>query len=184
MLFAAPSLLWLAIYQWTTFGSPFRTGYSYWVHGISNFSLAYASHPILREGPFVYPNKLGVALLPGICPCGAGGAIASMPNYTFYPAVLIGVFWVFAPPLTPLIGLATAVSRRATPGGRYTLIVVLLSLPVMIVYFYQAARFLAPAASLLLIYTAVGIALLLRRGWDTLSGRVRWADPGGSVRPL
>jgi hypothetical protein len=158
---AAPFVIGLAIYQWHTFGSPFKTGYSYWLPGLHNFELSYLDHPLLREGGYIYPDRLNGGLLSSVCPCRVGGSIVSLPNYTFYPAVVLGFFWVFAPPGSVILAIIELVRRRATPGARFTVVTVVLSLVLLIPYFYQAARFMAPASSLLLIYGAAGLAWIV-----------------------
>jgi hypothetical protein len=163
LLCASPFLLVLAVYQWRTFGSPFLTGYSYWLPGLHTFDLSFVTHVTTYEGPFVIPDKLNGGLLDFLCPCGIGGSMTQLPNVAFYPAVVAGLFWVFAPPLTGLIGLVEIVRGQAAAAARFGLIAVVLNVAVALVYFDQAARFIAPAASLLLVYSAVGIARLLGR---------------------
>jgi 4-amino-4-deoxy-L-arabinose transferase-like glycosyltransferase len=163
VLCAAPFLAILAAYQWKTFGSPFLTGYSYWVPSLHTFDLAYAYHVTSYEGPFVIPDKLSGHLLDFVCPCGIGGSMTKLPNLTFYPAVVAGLFWVFAPPLTGLIGLVEMWRNRASPAARFAIITVVLNVALVLFYFDQAARFIAPAVSLILVYSAVGLVRVL--GW-------------------
>jgi hypothetical protein len=120
----------------------------------------------------------GLNLVSNLCACSPlhGG----VPNPIFYLAVLSGLLWAYAPPLTGLIGLVTLIRRRATPAARYALIVIVLNVAVLTVYFYEAVRLVAPAASLLLVYSAAGIAGVLVRGWKRC-GRVL-SDPAGQSR--
>jgi hypothetical protein len=109
VLWAMPSIVGLGLLQWLMFGSPLTTGYTYW--GVSShfFSLAYAtSDSVIREGPFIFPDHLNGDLLNVVCPCQVGGPQNSMSNLTFYPALLAGLFWVYSPPLVPLLGLVYA----------------------------------------------------------------------------
>ena len=171
---AAPFIFGLALYQWKTFGSPFRTGYSYWLPGLHIFSASFPLHRTpLVEGPFVIPDKLNGALLQGVCPCGVGGSMSQLPNLAFYPGLAAGLFWVFAPPLTGLLGFAELVRDRATPGARFALVTILLNLVVVLFYFDQAARFVAPAASLLLVYGAASIPKLSARLWRAAPAAAR-----------
>lgn len=113
LLFALPALLGLALLQWVMFGNPLKTGYAYW--GVSDhaFALDYAtSDKTMREGPFIFPDRLDGHLLDWTCPCQVGGPQSSLPNLAFYPALLAGLFWVFSPPLIPLIGLIYSWRRR------------------------------------------------------------------------
>ena len=173
LLFALPSILLLALLQWALFGNPLETGYSYWGVASHNFSLSYLTGHSVREGPFIFPDLLGGKLLSSICPCQLGGPQASMPNLTFYPALLTGLFWVFSPPLVPLVGLVYAWHHRREAIGRYVLLVTGLSLLVFGVYFYQGTRFMAGPATLLTVLASVWIAELATQ----LSRRRSRSDP-------
>jgi 4-amino-4-deoxy-L-arabinose transferase-like glycosyltransferase len=155
---AAPLIAALATYQWHTFGSPFRTGYGYWLPGLHTFDFSFLTHrTTLIEGPFVIPDKLNGDLFSGLCPCPIGGSMTALRNIAFYPSVAAGLFWVFAPPLTGAIGLVQMIRDRATPAARYALVTLVLNLAIVLFYFDQAARFIAPAASLLIVYSAAGV---------------------------
>src|SRR5579859_881615 len=118
---AAPPLVALGLFQWRTFGSPFRTGYDYWLAGATNFSLAYATaSPPFGDGPWIVADRRNGALMQWLCPCATGGPQATAPDVLLYPAVLLGLFWTFAPPLVSLIGLAYLWSRRGESSTRFT----------------------------------------------------------------
>ncbi len=180
-LAAAPFIGAMGLYQWQTFGSPLRTGYSYWVPGLKEFSPSYVLHNTSYEGPFVFPDKLNGSLLRGLCPCGVGGPMTKLPNLAFYPSVLAGLFWVFAPPLTGLLGLWQLIVERANPAARFALVTVILNLGVVFFYWDSAARFVAPAASLLTVYGAVLLARLVSRGVNALASPLR--SPRPTVAP-
>lgn len=166
LLFAVPWLLGLVLLQWAMFGSPVKTGYSYW--GVSGhfFSLGYITgNSVVREGPWIFPDRFNGELLSWVCPCGLGGPQASLPNLTFYPLVLAGLFWIFSPPLIPLLGLAYAWRIRRDAVGRYVLVVTVLTMFLFEVYQFQAARFLAGPATLLLVLAGVGIAEFSKQLW-------------------
>ncbi len=171
---AAPLVGALALYQWHTFGSPFLTGYNYWLPSLHPFSGSFVfGQPLTHEGPFVYPDRLNGSLLSWLCPCAVGGAMTKMANAAFYPVVAAGFFWVMTPPLTGIIGFVAMIRRRLTPTARYALITVVLNLILVAFYFYSAARFIAPAVSLLIVYASVeGSSFLswLRRRWNTGGG--------------
>ncbi|MEA2637912.1 MAG: hypothetical protein QOE18_969 [Chloroflexota bacterium] len=172
LLFALPSLILLGALQWVLFGNPLETGYSYWGVAKHNFSLSYLTGgSTTREGPFIFPDLLNGRLLNWVCPCQVGGSQASMPNLTFYPTLLAGLFWVFSPPLVPILGLVYAWRHRRSAIGRYTLIVLLLSLIVFAVYFYQGTRFMAGPATLLTVLASVWLAETADRWWS----RLPWA---------
>jgi 4-amino-4-deoxy-L-arabinose transferase-like glycosyltransferase len=166
LLFAIPWLIGLGLLQWLMFGSPLKTGYSYWGVAGHFFSLSYITgKAVVREGPFIFPDRLNGQLLNWVCPCQVGGPQASLPNLTFYPLVLASAFWVFSPPLVPLLGLGYAWRIRRDPVGRYTLVVTVLTLLLFEVYEFQAARFLAGPATLLLVLACVWMAEFGERLW-------------------
>lgn len=173
---AAPVLLALGIYQWLTFGSPLRTGYDYWLPGAKNFDLAMVTmSQAFGDGPWIVPDRLRGALMGWVCPCADGGPMATAPNVLLYPAVLLGLFWTFAPPLVALIGLAYMWHARREADVRFAAAFVVLSLGFYCVYFYQAARFMAAPATLLAIYTGVGTSYFSRYVTDPVR---RFASSG------
>jgi hypothetical protein len=179
LLWALPPLVGLGALQWLMFGSPLKTGYSYW--GVSShfFSLSYATgDSVIREGPFIFPDHLHGDLLRFVCPCQNGGPQASLSNLAFYPALLAGLFWVYSPPLIPLLGLAYAWLHRRDPIGRYTLTVTSLSFLILLVYHFQGTRFMAGPATLLLVMAAVWLAELVERAWGRHMGCSRRSGHG------
>jgi 4-amino-4-deoxy-L-arabinose transferase-like glycosyltransferase len=163
LLWALPSLVGLGLLQWLMFGSPLKTGYSYWGVAGHFFSLSYATGgSVIREGPFIFPDRLNGSLLNFVCPCQTGGPQNSMSNLAFYPALLAGLFWVYSPPFIPLIGLAYAWRKRREAIGRYTLTVTAISLIVLIFYQFQGTRFLAGPATLLVVLASACLAEILR----------------------
>jgi 4-amino-4-deoxy-L-arabinose transferase-like glycosyltransferase len=181
ILFALPSLVGLALLQWLMFGNPLATGYSYW--GVSShfFALSYAtSNSVIRDGPFIFADRLNGHLLNFVCPCQIGGPQNSLSNLAFYPALLASLFWVFSPPLVPLLGLVYAWRRRREAIGRYTLVVVVLYFLIFLFYHYQGARFMAAPATLLVVLASVWLAGLVgavwRRSTRTLRARTTTSD--------
>ena len=161
LVFAAPALIGLGILQWIMFGSPLTTGYSYWDVSGHFFSLSYVtSNTVIREGSFIFPDRLNGQLLNWVCPCQVGGPQDSLPNLTFYPFLLTGAFWVFSPPVVPVLGLVYAWRRRRDAIGRYTLIVTALTLLLFEIYYYQGTRFMAGPATLLIVMASVWLAEL------------------------
>lgn len=158
VVFALPAFVALGLFQWSTFGSPLKTGYDYWVTGIRNFDPTYALKSLLVEGPWITADALGGRLMQWVCPCPVGGPQAALPSIVYYPAVLIGLFWLFAPPFITLLGLGYVWKHRreAAPGFAFCLSI--LSLIFYTVYFYQGARFIAAPATLLAVYASVVLA--------------------------
>lgn len=151
---AVPGVALLAYYQWTTFGSPFVSGYSHWLPHLHQFGLGYLTgSPVASDGTLIHPHASHV--LSSVCAC---DPTTELGNLAFYPAVLSGVVWIYTPPLIGLIGLIALIRARRTPPARYALALIALNVVIVYVYFWQAARLVAPAASLLLVYAAVGLA--------------------------
>jgi 4-amino-4-deoxy-L-arabinose transferase-like glycosyltransferase len=171
---AAPFVVLLAYYQWHAFGSPFRTGYSYWLPHLRQFSLSFVTGALGGSDETLI-RVHGLNLVRSVCGCRP--LSGSVSNLIFYPAVLSGLLWAFAPPLTGLIGLVALIRRRATPPARFALTVIVLNVAVLLVYFYQGARLAAPGASLLLVYGAAELATYMK------NGRRRLISAASSDRP-
>ena len=163
---AAPPLVALALFQWVTWGSPLTTGYHVWVPDLQMFDVANALAPAPRVGQgnvWLFPDRLGGGLMQWVCPCPPAGPQAGLPNLWFYAATLSGAFWIFTPPLIPIIGLLYAWRRRQEPIARYALLVTVLTVALQTFYYSQEARFVAAPATLLGIYGAVAIARAFAR---------------------
>lgn len=172
---ALSGLVVLAVFQWATFGSPLRTGYDYWLPDLKLFDPAYALQRPMGDAPTMVGDALNGALLDWLCPCpDDGGPLTQMPNVLFYPVVMFGPFWVFAPPLIGVVGLVFALRHWREPDARYTLWLTLLTVAAMTVYVFQAARLVAAPAVLLTIYATEAAA---RFRWRSLRRRPRSPDP-------
>jgi hypothetical protein len=170
-LFVLPGLIALAIFQWTTFGSPLRTGYDYWLPDLRTFDLGYLLQRPMGDTPTMVGDALNGRLLGWLCPCpDDGGPLTQLPNVLFYPAVVFGPFWLFAPPLVGVLGLVYAVRHWDEPAARFSVWLTLLSLALMSVYVFQAARLVAAPAVLLAVYFSVAVGR-----W--LEGAARWRWP-------
>jgi hypothetical protein len=86
-----------------------------------------------------------------------------LPSWMFYPLLLAGIFWVFAPPLAGVLGFGEALVRRRTPVGRLALLILVGQLAFFLPYEYQAARFMAPAALTLTVLAAAAIPDFIER---------------------
>jgi hypothetical protein len=195
---AIPFIVALGLYQWSTFGNPVETGYDYWLPGLRAFDASFAVRGGPQgDGPYIVADRLDGALLQPVCRCPASNPQSELPNLAFYPAVLLGLFWIFAPPGVGLVGLVYTWSRRREPAFRLVLSLTISGLGVQIFYFYQGARFMAGPATLLAIACAVGVGRWTERrlfGWEgvldhatqtaspLLRDPVASADARGSVR--
>jgi hypothetical protein len=163
-LSAAPFLLLNGIFNWRTYGGFFTTGYNYWLPNIKSFAVEFAFRAYPQgDGPWIIPDLLHGWLMVWICPCEKGGTLAALPNIIFYPLVLLGVFWIFAPPFVPLYGLWTAWKSRREPAAKFTLWLSGFSILLFTFYFYQAARFMAATSTLLLLFAAVKLGKKLQQ---------------------
>ncbi len=95
------------------------------------------------------------------CPCDEFGPMGKASNLVFYPAVVLGLYWIYFPPLFPLLAVPELSRRRGTVAARFAALVVVGNVTMMLPYFYQAARFVAPAAVVVLPYASAAVARLL-----------------------
>jgi hypothetical protein len=159
LAFASPALGALGIYNWVIFGSPLSTGYSYWLPDLKSFAWSYAfASPPRGDGPWIVADTLHGLLMLWICPCPIGGPQAALPNIFFYPLVLLGFFWTFAPPLITIFGVFFLWRHRREMTASFTILVVGLSLVLFTFYFHQGTRFMAAPATLLIIFTSIHLA--------------------------
>jgi hypothetical protein len=173
VLWSLPALLGLALLQWATFGSPFETGYAYWHLSERSFETSYLlKSPPRGDGPYIFSDLLHGDLAKWACPCPPGGPQADLSNLAFYPFLLLGGFWIFAPPFFVVPGLITAVRERHDPVARFVLATVVLTFGLFVFFFYQGARFMAAPAALLIVLSSMTIA----RGIET------WFDRGSLHR--
>ena len=128
------------------FGSPFMSGYQYWLPEIRSFGIDYPfDERTQHDGSGVVADSLDGALLSWICPCPEDDPLVAFPGIHFYPLVLLGMFWIFTPPLATIPGLIEVWRRRRKPGPGFARLTVLTVL-FYLVYFYVAARFMAGPA--------------------------------------
>lgn len=161
---SAPFLLANGIFNWQTFGSFFKTGYNYWLPQLKPFALDFAFRAYPQgDGPGIIPDMLQGWLMVWICPCGKGGSVAALPTILLYPLILLGAFWIFAPPFATAYGLWSAWKKRSETAAQFALWICGFSLLLFTFYFYQAARFMTAASTLLLIFAAIGIGKKLER---------------------
>jgi hypothetical protein len=159
---ALPFVIALLVYQWSAFGQPFRTGYDYYLPGLRAFAPHYAwSHPLGRDGPNVTGDRLDGRLMSWACPCPRDGPMAVVDNAVFYPALVLGFFWMYTPPLISLLGFAELYRRRKSTVARYAAAVIVTNVVLYIFYFHQAARFMAPVGALLIVFSSVGAVTLI-----------------------
>jgi hypothetical protein len=162
-----PPAVALALFQWSTFGSPLRTGHHFWapymVAEPFDLSFALAAPPKFSE-PWLLRDVLEGKLLEAACPCPNGGSQAALPNVLFYVTVLLGGFWVYAPPLATVPGFIYVWRHRREPGPGFTLWLTALTYVFYLFYYYQSARYIAAPAALLVIFSSVGLAEWVHRG--------------------
>lgn len=159
---ALPFVIALLAYQWHAFGQPFRTGYDYYLPGLKEFTPHYAwSHPLGRDGANVTGDRLNGRLMSWACPCPRDGPMAAVDNAVFYPALVLGFFWMYTPPLISLLGFAELYRRRKATVARYAAAIIVTNVLLYTFYFHQAARFMAPVGALLIVFSSVGAVTLI-----------------------
>ena len=79
------------------------------------------------------------------------------PNWEYYPLLLIGAGGWVVLGLPPLGGLGLW-RHRAERTARLAAWVVVSSLAVYLVYYFQSARFMLPAACVLVVYAGVAVS--------------------------
>lgn len=102
-------------------------------------------------------------LLQQVCPCPPGGPQAAMSNLFYYPAILLGLFWIFVPPFISLFGLAYCWQNRHAVEVRFAGWLVALNLLFFVFYFYQGARFMAVPSTLLGVFACAKFATWIDR---------------------
>ena len=102
-----------------TFGRPWRTGYGYWLPHYTSFALRFLTgRPTGHDGSAVLSDRLSNHdgnLLCHVAHCTNGDPLSLLPNAVFYPAVLLGLFWLFLPPLAGVVGVVGLATVRGRP---------------------------------------------------------------------
>ncbi len=156
---AAPPVVGLLAYQWVTFGRPWRTGYGYWLPHLKMFSLSFVTqHPL--QGDHIFTDQLNHRAEKWLChvvvSCHGASPAGALPNWLFYIMVLGGGLWIFAPPLVSLVGMVVAFRWWREPAAQFTLFVTALTGALYLPYFFQAARFMAAPALMLIVLACAG----------------------------
>jgi 4-amino-4-deoxy-L-arabinose transferase-like glycosyltransferase len=135
------------------------SGYQYWLPEVRSFGVDYPFDPrSQRDGSGIVADSLDGALLAWVCPCPEDDPLTAFPSILFYPLVLLGMFWIFTPPLATVPGLIEVWKRRREPGPGFVFWLTALTVLFYLVYFYVGARFMAGPATLLTIYSGVAMA--------------------------
>jgi 4-amino-4-deoxy-L-arabinose transferase-like glycosyltransferase len=87
------------------------------------------------------------------------------PNWQFFPGILWGLKSGLVPLLPLLAGFELAV-RRAEPAARLAAWIIVSNVVVYLPYFYQTARFVLPAACLIIVFAAAGAVRIVDRFRD------------------
>ncbi len=137
---ALVGLLPLLVQNWCYFGSPFATGYGYWVPG-TFFATRYALGPPVSGG--------------------------SDPNALFYARALLGKGELYGWPVAALVGVGAFLGMRR-PGGPRALAILAVAYAGALyafqsVFFWQSERFLLPAVPLLTALAALPLSALAGR---------------------
>lgn len=154
-----PALVFLAVYQMVEFGAPWRTGYDYYEPDRTEFSFVniVKSDP-LGDRSFLLSDRLDGKLMSWSCPCDEFGPMGQASNIVFYPALLLGMYWVYFPPFFSLFASMAVWRRRSESSVKFGVLVSALCSIGMAFYYYQGARLVAPVAVVLLVFGSVGFA--------------------------
>lgn len=154
-----PALVFLAAYQMIEFGAPWRTGYDYYEPDRTEFSFVnlVRSDP-LGDRSFVLSDRLDGKLMSWTCPCDEFGPMGQASNVVFYPALLLGMYWVYFPPFFSLFASVAVWRRRSESFVKFGVLMSVLCSLVMAFYYFQGARLVAPVAVVLLVFGSVGLA--------------------------
>lgn len=158
-----PMVMLLGTYQTVEFGAPWRTGYDYYEPDRSEFNVDY----LTRSNPpsdrsFLFDDRLDGALMGLTCPCDEYGPMGLAGNIVFYPALLLGLYWVYFPPLFSLFAVVWWKTGRNELASRFAILIAGLNMILMMFYYYQGARLMAPTAILLLVLASVGASDTIR----------------------
>ena len=155
----------LALYNWSTFGVPWGSGYGYWLPpGFPEYSLSNVTrHPWPPGGQGFYQSSLAPFHL---VQQSHAGAIGPLSNLLFYPLILLGFSFVYGPPLLTLVGLVTAIRTWKRREARFTVLVAGLLTLFYMANYSQDPRFLAGPCILLTVWGVVGLVMLTRAAWD------------------
>jgi hypothetical protein len=159
---ASLPILGLAVYNWSTFGSPWRTGYSYWLGSFPYYSLSYVfKHPWPPGGIEGYfADSLHLFHLVAYT---HSGVIGLLPNIWFYPLILLGCSAVFGPPGFTLLGMIAAAFWWRRREARFTLLLAALTAIFYMPNFTQDPRFMAGPCILLTVWASAAVVHLARK---------------------
>lgn len=148
---AVGPLAGLAAFQWVAYGSPISTGYD---SGRGLFRLEHLWSSQLSGDPDLYGHEVLSWQVPQLgLPADLG-----LPSPLLYAAILAGAFWLFGPPLLPLVGMVEMWRRRWTTDGRVAAGVIVASVAAYLPYYHQGPRFMASAGFILVAFAAAGIS--------------------------
>ncbi len=164
LVYALPLLLGLGAYQWLLFSSPWLTGYDQYIGRRGLFSPLYAvSHQVRPDSPVVSGDNFSGHVEYLVCGCRNYYPNALLVNLAYYPALLLGVIWTFAPPFSTVPGLLYMLKERRRPEVFLALLLVIGGVLPFVFYIFQARRFIAGPALIVIVYSGVAVAEWLDR---------------------
>lgn len=158
-MWAAPPVLALMAFQWVAYGSPISTGYG---GGEGLFWIDHLWSTGLDTDPDLYSHEALAWQVPQV---GIPGDLG-WPSPLLYAVVLLGGFWLFAPPLLPLAGVVDLWRRRSAGEAQLAIGVAAANVAVFLLYYHQAPRFMAPSALILVAHASVTVARWVQPGLD------------------
>lgn len=176
-LWSLPFLGGLLLLQWAMYGNPLSNGYD--DHNVGFGHMFALSNPLgetAKEGLWMIGEPFSQSWVDRLSAVGPAPA-TGLPNLLFYPAVLLGLVWIYTPPLVSVIGLVYGWRHRGDQAVRYIAWTAIGTVVFYLFYDYQAARMIAVSAAMLVVLTAAGMARgvawlgRIERIWNELAAR-------------
>jgi hypothetical protein len=169
----------LALYNWFTFGAPWRSGQGYWLGTLKIYSASFIlKHPWLHD----LTGYNGELRLFHLVEHTAHGPIGPLPNLVFYPLVALGFTTVFGPPLVSLLGLVASAWWWRQKEAQFALLLTVLTVLFYLPNLNQTPRYLAAPCIILVIWASVGATRLCQACLDRATHSRERSGTGGAAK--
>ena len=130
------------------------------------FSLSYVTQHPLEHDRGLFPDQLhnlAATVACHVISCHGANPSGALPNWLFYPVALIGLTWVFVPPIVPLVGIVVGCRWWPQPVAQFVLLLTVLTAAFYLPYFYQGARFMVAPVLMLSVLACAGVVHWVER---------------------